>query len=62
MRKLIYPAILFSVALALNSALICGTCGLKPIKPITPIGCRDLAAQCQCNAAGDCAWVWVCVK
>ena len=38
-------------------------CGLRPIKPLPPIGCRDLVAQCLCDASGqDCAWTWVCVR
>lgn len=39
-----------------------GLCGFVPIKPITPIGCRDLVAQCQCDSQGqNCRWIWVCV-
>jgi len=38
-------------------------CGLKPLKPLTPLGCKDLAAQCRCDSNGrNCRWEWVCVK
>ena len=38
-------------------------CGVVPVKPVTPVGCKDLRAQCQCDTNGtNCRWVWVCVK
>ena len=38
------------------------SCGLMPLKPLIPLGCKDITPQCQCDANGSCAWVWVCVK
>jgi hypothetical protein len=49
---------------ALNAEPACaGQCGIKPIKPIPPIGCKDMVAECSCDASGrNCSWRWVCVK
>lgn len=38
-------------------------CGIKPIKPIPPIGCKDLVAECICDAnAENCRWEWRCAR
>jgi hypothetical protein len=30
---------------------------------LPPLGCRDLVAECMCDAKGqNCRWVWRCVK
>jgi hypothetical protein len=58
---LIAGALVFSSTSPEPACAAVGTCGVKPIKPIPPLGCKDLCAQCQCNATGtDCNWVWVC--
>ena len=37
-------------------------CGVVPVRPVPPPGCRDLVAQCTCDASGrNCHWTWVCV-
>jgi hypothetical protein len=39
-----------------------GYCGAQPPKPPPPPSCKDLAAQCRCDAKGqNCNWTWVCV-
>ncbi len=58
---MIAGALIFSSATPEPACAALGTCGLKPLKPIPPLGCKDLCAQCQCNATGsDCRWVWIC--
>lgn len=50
------------VALAF-AAIASAQCGIVPIKPIPPLGCKDLRAECVCDARGqNCHWDWVCVK
>ncbi|MCC6344277.1 MAG: hypothetical protein IT166_18900 [Bryobacterales bacterium] len=64
--KTVFSSLLLALALAAgvgNSTLAAAGCGIKPIKPITPIGCKDLVAQCTCDAQGNrCHWQWICVK
>lgn len=58
MRRLFLLALL-----ALSpSAAAAGNCGIVPIKPIPPVGCRDLSPVCVCDAQGNCAWQWQCVR
>lgn len=45
------------------STCLAGDCGYKPIKPIPPIGCKDVQAECVCDAEGNkCAWQWRCIE
>ena len=66
MKKLLLtvPAAALAVALLTTPAPVCAQsgCGLKPLKPLVPLGCKDLVAQCRCDARGQsCRWEWVCV-
>ncbi len=55
---LIAGALMLSSATPSPACAALGTCGLKPLPPL---GCKDLCAQCQCDATGsDCRWVWNC--
>lgn len=48
--------------IATAGALSAG-CGIEPIKPIPPAGCKDVVAECICEANGrNCRYVWRCVK
>lgn len=45
------------------AGVLAESCGLKPLRPVPPVGCKDLAASCQCDSKGkNCHWVWTCVK
>ena len=47
----------------LGLILLLGSCGFTPFKPLTPIGCRDIAPVCECDAQGqNCHWRWICVE
>ena len=60
MKYALIIAALFSLTVLLLHAQ--EGCVILPIKPIPPIGCRDLAPQCVCDADGhDCHIEWVCV-
>ena len=68
MRKLmlLIPAAALAAALLMAPSPVCASasgCGLKPLKPLTPMGCKDLVAQCRCDSRGqNCRWEWVCVR
>jgi hypothetical protein len=57
--------VLLLLLVILTSAQTGGTqsgCGIKPLKPLIPLGCKDLVAQCKCDAKGqNCKWEWICV-
>lgn len=58
------PVAVLAAGLMLFEAPACGQggCGLKPLKPLPPLGCKDLVAECRCDAQGrNCRWEWVCV-
>lgn len=58
-RDIVPPA----MTTLLTFVLLVTGCGIVPIKPIVPIGCKDLRAECVCDASGqNCEWQWVCVK
>jgi hypothetical protein len=48
--------ILLTLAMRANEG-----CSIEPIKPLPPVGCKDLIAQCVCDAKAECHWQWVCV-
>ena len=68
--KIIISAVAFVACVIVGSFLVTPApafaqvgCGIVPIKPITPIGCKDLVAQCRCDSKGqNCHWEWVCVR
>jgi hypothetical protein len=73
MRQLLL-AILFAVCLAAAAAILhapiaeswelgkVGVCGLKPPKPFPGLACKDVVAECVCDAKGkNCTWTWRCV-
>ena len=49
---------------ALLALALAGFCyNLPPMKPLVPVGCRDLALLCVCDANGaNCHWQWVCIQ
>jgi hypothetical protein len=54
MKRLMLIVILSASAMA--------QCPIKPIKPIIPLYCKDLKAECICDAQGkNCKWQWSCV-
>lgn len=69
---LILPAAALAAALLMAPAPTCAQsgyastqmgCGFKPMKPMVPMGCKDLVAECRCDARGQrCRWEWICVK
>lgn len=41
------------------------SCGIQPLKPLTPLGCRDLRAECACETTPTgmkCGYKWICEK
>lgn len=52
-----------TICLFVAVSAFAGTCGVMPVKPVTPVGCKDLKAECVCDARGNnCHWEWLCVK
>lgn len=49
-----------SLIFAASTSLVVAQCGMEPMTPMPPIGCNKLEAQCQCDANGNCYWVFVC--
>lgn len=63
--KVVVLSALFAAALLVTShaTVSAAGCGMKPMKPMTPMGCKDLEAECTCDSRGDkCVWQWKCVK
>lgn len=62
--RIIGTVVLFGLALISQAPTASADgCGLQPLKPLTPLGCKDLRLQCQCDKNGkNCAWSWICVK
>jgi hypothetical protein len=62
-KCIVLALVIWLSTIQLPPAVCAAGCGIKPVKPIVPIGCKDLVAQCRCDARGNnCAWEWVCSK
>ena len=62
--RLVVLALLVGAGIALAAAAHAWAgCGLPPMKPMPPMGCRDMVAECVCDARGEnCHWEWRCVR
>jgi hypothetical protein len=66
MKRLMLMAVLLAGVIGPGPVCSQNGCGMKPMKPMTPMGCKDLVAQCSCVKDKDgmlqCQWTWMCVK